>query len=606
MVDIGSRERRKGMSLVLLLVAAVWATPTCLAQQVTPYPPGVYGMWPTVVPNSAGVPNDISSGVRCSGTPEQCTVPTTCMPATTHPPYTGQLLLENRPEPLGTGGVVGILLNVLWTDVDTGISGPMLNWNAMDQLLIEAQLCGLSVALSLDMPLTSLPPWVAGQLSPSGPIQTVNLDIGTVPVFWNTTFNKYRANFIQAAATHIYSSGLLSPDVQQNIVAVVAQPFGAMTDDWDIPSTDSDVTAWKTAGYTTNIMLGAAQTILNAAAENFPTLNLKLPIQVDLDIPPTGTDVGLATQVLDWAYGAFPGRFFAQLNFVRANTNPSAPNCATSTTPCPASPPDCVSPCQLDAVNRQTDMPVNPQSPYSVFNLIRQYQPQGVGLQDVAAAVDGGAPGNNCQQNGTIPCTPPICNDSTDPTQYATVSQNTWYVVQTYTPTFWEISRGDATMAFGTANPCYPMYPTGLPSDQQAAMRAVFAAVTTQLERSATCAQNVGSDFYITRSGYVFNPGTKLFYQTVKLTNTGSAEIGGPIELVLDNLSSNASLSNQSGVTTCAAPLPGNPYLGSPYIVATKATLLPEASVSVVLEFSDPTKATTTYTPRMLAGAGTP
>jgi len=595
MVDIESRQGRKRMSLVLLLVAAFWATPTCLAQQVTPYPPGVYGTWPIFVLNTKSTPPMLVQ--------QDISVPgaTVCTPTTTdNGGYTGELLLKNGPAPRGAGGLVGILLEVLWTWVP-GTNAASLDWSVMNNLLIEAQACNLRVALSLDMPLaaspdmspTSLPPWVEQQIEM---IKTVRLDIGTVPVFWDPIFNGDRVAFIQAAAANIAT---LPTAVQQNIIAVLAQPFGATTDDWNIPHSDSNVMAWQKAGYSTSTMLAAGQMILKAAAKAFPSLNLKLPIQAEgteLDMldgtNPPGTDggVALATQVLPWAYTTFPGRFFAQLNFVSTK-----------------SPPDCVSPCSLDTTV----------SPNPVFDLIRTYQPQGVGLQDVAAAVDGGVPTTingvptYCLQNGgvtlpnggVIPCTPPspgvaVC----DSVQYATVSQNSWYVVQTYAPTFWEISRGDATTATGSQNPCQITTDGG-----QDLMRNVFAAVTTQLaETSPTCAQNVDSEFYITRSGYVFNFGTKLFYQTVKLTNIGSAEIGGPIELVLDHLSPNGSLSNQSGVTTCAAPLDNNPYLNSPYIVATGATLLPGASVSVVLEFSNPTKAPTAYTQRMLAGAGTP
>jgi hypothetical protein len=632
MADIGRRERRKGMSPVLLLVAAFWATPTCLAQQA--YPPGVYGIWPTVVPNSAGVPNDISSGVHCSGTPEQCSVPTppTCTPATTHPPYTGQLLLENRPEPLGTGGVVGILLNVPWTSVYTGSGPSQQDWSAMDQLLIEAQACGLSVALQLSMPLDNVPPfagppglpqWVADQITcsppscPNGQIQetvilgTPNLPNSAsnicpppqqtpscmVPVFWDPTFNNDRVGFIQAAAAHIYTSGLLSPAVQQNIVAVLVQPFGAADDDWFIPHSGVDanchpiqgevdqVMAWQTAGYSTSTMLAAAQTILNATAAAFPSLNLKLPIQSEgacLDgINPVtgtdvaaGTDVALATQVLSWAYGAssgISGRFFAQLNFVTSNVNGK-------------SPPDCVSPCQLD----------NPHSPYSVFNLIRKYQPQGVGLQDLTAAVDGAV--DSCQQNGGTPQNPGTCTPcDSPPVQYATVSQNTWNVVQTYTPRFWEISRGDATTATGPNN----IPPSGCPitSPEQVLMRNVFSAATTELDQSPMCQQNVDSEFYFTRSGYVFNFGTQRFYQTVKLTNTGSAAIPNPLTLVLDKLSGNATLYNASGTTACGSPL------GSPFINLS-GPLAPGASASVTLQFANPSRAGITYASRVLAGSG--
>jgi hypothetical protein len=510
MADIGSRQGRKRMSLVLLLVAALWTTPTCLAQQVTQvttYPAGVYGMWPITIYHPDTTPPTLvtqhisSSQTRC--------IPTL---ATTTDPYSGALLLANT-------GVVGILLEVPWTSVDTGMTAPSYNWKPMNDVLTEAWLCGLRVALSLSMPLDNtttagpqgLPPWVMNQIGcvsncPNGMAITntvMNLSTDSdsmkicmapgsptnclcpamdsnknclAPVFWDMTFNMDRMNFIQAVAADIFGTpnipAMLPADAQQNIVAVLVQPFGATTDDWNIPhaltpeAIPVDCLAWNTAGYSTTIMFGVAQMILNQAAESFPTLNLKLPIQAEgiaLDqLPSTtpcmnltpGTGVDLATQVLQWAYRTstnlppppptFPlGSFFAQLNFV-------------------------------------TTVPPQPNNP--VFNLIQQYQPQ-VGLQDVAAAVDG--PEDNCQQNGDMmmPCAPPAAPGTPpaiaavcDSVQYATVSQNTFNnVVQPHTPRFWEISRGDDTTAIGLMNPC------PITSDDQCSMRDVFSAATTQL-----------------------------------------------------------------------------------------------------------------------------
>jgi hypothetical protein len=54
--------------------------------------------------------------------------------------------------------------------------------------------------------------------------------------------------------------------------------------------------------------------------------------------------------------------------------------------------------------------------------------------------------------------------------------------------------------------------------------------------------------------------GTQRFYQTITLTNTGGSPISGPVSLALDNLSSNATLFNTIGSTSCAAPI-GSPFL---------------------------------------------
>jgi pimeloyl-ACP methyl ester carboxylesterase len=134
-----------------------------------------------------------------------------------------------------------------------------------------------------------------------------------------------------------------------------------------------------------------------------------------------------------------------------------------------------------------------------------------------------------------------------------------------------------------------------LSADTAAGLNSIAGEIISSF---AGCATDVSSSVSVTRAGYVFNFGTQRFYQTVTLKNTGGSTINGPISLVLDSLSSNASLYNASGSTSCAAPL------GSPYINVSAASLVPGASVSVSLQFTDPTKATTTYNTRVLAGSG--
>ena len=101
----------------------------------------------------------------------------------------------------------------------------------------------------------------------------------------------------------------------------------------------------------------------------------------------------------------------------------------------------------------------------------------------------------------------------------------------------------------------------------------------------------------ITRSGYSYNFTTGRFVQTVTLKNSGGSMIAAPISLVLDNLSTNASLYNLSGKTGCAAPL-GSPFinLGSSLAVGASATLQ--------LQFTDPSKAGISYSTRVLSGSG--
>jgi hypothetical protein len=123
------------------------------------------------------------------------------------------------------------------------------------------------------------------------------------------------------------------------------------------------------------------------------------------------------------------------------------------------------------------------------------------------------------------------------------------------------------------------------------------AETTTLVASGPQCASDVSGSTSVTRSGYSYSVVKKSYAQTVTLTNTSSAAMTGPISLVLDNLSSNATLSNASGSTSCAAPL------ASPFL-SVVGPLNPGASASVVLQFNDPTKAAISYTTRVLAGSG--
>jgi uncharacterized membrane protein len=113
---------------------------------------------------------------------------------------------------------------------------------------------------------------------------------------------------------------------------------------------------------------------------------------------------------------------------------------------------------------------------------------------------------------------------------------------------------------------------------------------------------NVSSEVSVSRSGFRFNFATQKFIQTDTLTNTSASAITGPIYLILDNLSANATLANASGHTTQVAPI------GSPFITAVPSggSLAPGGSVAVTLQFSDPTRTGITYSTEVLAGSGTP
>jgi hypothetical protein len=77
-----------------------------------------------------------------------------------------------------------------------------------------------------------------------------------------------------------------------------------------------------------------------------------------------------------------------------------------------------------------------------------------------------------------------------------------------------------------------------------------------------------------------------VFVQTITITNTSASALSGPLALVLTNLSSGVTLANASGTFN------GNPYID---VLGSGGTLGVGKSISVVLQFSDPTLKSFTY-----------
>jgi uncharacterized membrane protein len=113
------------------------------------------------------------------------------------------------------------------------------------------------------------------------------------------------------------------------------------------------------------------------------------------------------------------------------------------------------------------------------------------------------------------------------------------------------------------------------------------------------CATDVSSQVTVTRGGFQLNRITGRYVQSLTLMNASMSAIQGPVSLVLDNLSSNATLFNKSGVTICSAPL------NSPYIniaIGSDIILSPGEAAAVKLEFTNPLNKSITYATRLLAG----
>jgi YVTN family beta-propeller protein len=121
---------------------------------------------------------------------------------------------------------------------------------------------------------------------------------------------------------------------------------------------------------------------------------------------------------------------------------------------------------------------------------------------------------------------------------------------------------------------------------------------TFAVGNTPACATNVSAQASVARGGFRRNSATGRYVQQVTLTNTGTGPISGSVSLVVDNLSSNATLFNKSGDSGCATPV--GPYVN--VAVGPDNVLSPGESATVVLEFTNPSNQSIAYSTRVLAG----
>lgn len=126
------------------------------------------------------------------------------------------------------------------------------------------------------------------------------------------------------------------------------------------------------------------------------------------------------------------------------------------------------------------------------------------------------------------------------------------------------------------------------------------ASISVTITAPDPCATDVSATVAVAKGALKLNRKTGRYTQTVTLKN-GDGAASGPVSLVLDALSSNATLFASAGTTSCTSPA------GSPYVnvdVGTDALFSPRERAAITLEFVNPTGQPVTYTTRVLTGAG--
>jgi len=107
------------------------------------------------------------------------------------------------------------------------------------------------------------------------------------------------------------------------------------------------------------------------------------------------------------------------------------------------------------------------------------------------------------------------------------------------------------------------------------------------------CSADASSLVSVSLSAIRYNAAMKLYEQTAAITNTSGSTISGPINLIVENLSSDANVQNASGMTTCNAP--GSPYLANSHLLTSGQSL------GLTIHFADPTKQPISWTAEVTA-----
>jgi hypothetical protein len=104
----------------------------------------------------------------------------------------------------------------------------------------------------------------------------------------------------------------------------------------------------------------------------------------------------------------------------------------------------------------------------------------------------------------------------------------------------------------------------------------------------------------VTRGGIVRDRATGKYTQKITITNKTTQQLAGPFHVIVDGLSSNATLSNKTGNTANYTPV------GAPFVTDSTSSLAPGASLSVTLQFTNSTNGTISYSTRTLNSITTP
>jgi hypothetical protein len=142
---------------------------------------------------------------------------------------------------------------------------------------------------------------------------------------------------------------------------------------------------------------------------------------------------------------------------------------------------------------------------------------------------------------------------------------------------------------------------TAVVTVQNSGLKA-FASFAIEDPANPLAPQDLTAGLNITRSGFRVDRTTGFFVQTVQISNGQTVPVIGPLYFAVTGLPGGVTLAN-SGLTKNIQPV-GSPYV--PLRTPDGITLQPGASLTLTLQFLDPSRARINYTPKVFRTLNTP
>jgi hypothetical protein len=215
--------------------------------------------------------------------------------------------------------VDGIGIRQAWADLEP--SEGVYNWAYLDTEIGRARSAGKKVLLRIEDGSLNIPPWVMNGIATTfsyldlNPYHSSYGSTITIPVFWDSYYLVKKTAMITAVGARYTGNSAVK-------IACVGIA-NAYSDDWYVPHTSTNITNWRSVGYTSQKLIDSCDAIVDAVMAAFPNQVVVAAINPNGNLDQTA-DYASSTVITN-ERARWGGRFVVAKNSLSATT-PLAPS----------------------------------------------------------------------------------------------------------------------------------------------------------------------------------------------------------------------------------------------------------------------------------------